>query len=216
MQWGLRTSILRCIIFFKKVIKFEKGGLTSFSRSDRVGRMKIEEIGIKIRAERRRRGLTLEQLARKVSISPITLQRIEVGKSSPSVILLSEIANAVNKSILCFLEEEGKPFIHIKRKNQQSVSSTVGKSKIIGPRRMIADNIVVTYGELKKGKCIDPHTNPGIEWVHHIEGKCEFTLNGQSSIVEAGDSVCYDARLEHSVKALERLKFFTIYLEDEK
>lgn len=190
--------------------------MTSFAGSDRVVRMKIEEIGMKIRSERRRRGLTLEQLARKVSISPITLQRIEVGKSSPSIILLSEIANAVNKSIFCFLEEEGKPFIHIKRKNQRSVSSSVGKSKLIGPRRMIADNIVVTYGELKKGKCIDPHTNPGVEWVYHIEGKCEFRLNGQSSMIEAGDSVCYDARLEHSVRALERLKFFTICLEDEK
>ena len=190
--------------------------MTGSGRSDRVVHMKIEEIGMKIRSERRRRGLTLAQLARKVGISSITLQRIEVGKSSPSVILLSEIANAVNKSIFCFLEEEGKPFIHIKRKNQRSVSSSVGKSKIIGPRRMIADDIVVTYGELKKGRCIDPHTNPGVEWVHHIEGKCEFTLNGQSSIIEAGDSVCYDARLEHSVRALERLKFFTIYLEDEK
>ena len=82
--------------------------------------MKVEEIGAKIRSERKRSGFTLEQLARKVGISPITLQRIEVGKSSPSVILLSEIANTVNKSILSFLEEEGKPLTHIKRKNQRS------------------------------------------------------------------------------------------------
>ena len=178
--------------------------------------MKVEEIGAKIRSERKRSGFTLEQLARKVGISPITLQRIEVGKSSPSVILLSEIANTVNKSILSFLEEEGKPLIHIKRKNQSLLSTPTLKGKVIGPRKMIADNIVVIYGELKKGKAIDPHTNPGVEWVYHIEGKCEFKLNGRSYAFEAGDSVSYDAKLEHSVKAIETLKYISIYVQDEK
>ncbi len=178
--------------------------------------MKVEEIGAKIRLERKKSGLTLEQLARKVGISAITLQRIETGKSSPSVITLSEIANAVSKSIFAFLEEKGKPLIHIKRKNQRSVASSNVKGKLIGPRGMITDNIVVLYGELKKGKSLDPHTNPGVEWVYHIEGKSEFTLNGQSFILEAGDSVSYSARMEHSVKAMETLKYLSIFVEDKE
>ncbi len=176
--------------------------------------MKAEEIGPKIRIERKKNGLTLEQLARKVGISSITLQRIETGKSSPSVITLSEIANAINKPIGSFFEEEGGPLIHIKRKNQRSVSSSHLKGIVIGPRKMITDNIVVIYGELKKGKSLDPHTNPGIEWVYHIEGKSELTWNGQSLFLEAGDSVSYNARMEHSVKALESLKYFTIFVAD--
>ena len=91
--------------------------------------MEVEEIGTKIRIERKKSGLTLEQLARKVGISAITLQRIETGKSSPSVITLSEIANAINRSIFSFFEEKGKPFIHIKRKNQRTVSSSRLKGK---------------------------------------------------------------------------------------
>jgi transcriptional regulator with XRE-family HTH domain len=178
--------------------------------------MRADEIGTKIRAERKKSGLTLDQLARKVGISAITLQRIEVGKSSPSVILLSQIANAVNKPIFSFFEEEGDSFIHIKRKSQRSVSSPVLKGTIIGPRRMIAGNIIVTLGELKKGKCIDSHTNPGVEWVYHTEGKCEFKLNGQSFVIEEGDSISYNARMEHSVKAIEPLKFFSICVEDKE
>ena len=81
---------------------------------------------------------------------------------------------------------------------------------------MITDNIVAIYGELKKGKSLDPHTNPGVEWVYHIEGKAEFTLNGQSFVLETGDSVSYNARMEHSVKALEKLKYFSIFVEDGK
>jgi transcriptional regulator with XRE-family HTH domain len=162
--------------------------------------MKVEEIGKKIRIERRKNGLTLEQLARKVGISSITLQRIETGKSSPSVITLSEIASAIKKPIVAFFEERGTPLIQIKRKNQRSVSSSNFKGVLIGPRRMITDNIVVIYGELKKGKGLDPHTNPGVEWVYHTEGTCEFTLNGPSFILEAGDSISYNARMEHSVR----------------
>ena len=174
------------------------------------------EIGTKIRVERKKNGFTLEQLARKVGISAITLQRIETGKSSPSVVLLSEIADAVNKPISSFFEQKDKPFVHIERKDQQSISSHMLKIKLIGPRNMIKNNIVVTYGELKKGKKIDSHTNKGIEFNYNIEGKAELKLNGQSYFMEAGDSSAFDARLEHSVTALEKLKFFGIYVEDEE
>ena len=66
---------------------------------------------------------------------------------------------------------------------------------------------MVTYGELKKGKKIDSHTNKGVEFNYNIEGKAELKLNGQSYFMEAGDSSAFNARLEHSVTALEKLKF---------
>ncbi len=174
----------------------------------------MEKIGAKIRSERKKSGLTLEQFARKIGISPITLQRIETGKSSPSVVLLSEIAQNVNKPIYSFFEETGKPLIYIKRKNQRLTSSSSLKVRVIAPRKMIADNIVVTYGELKKGRSIDPHQNPGVEWAYVVEGRCEFKQDNQNILLEAGDSLVHNARLEHSVKALENLKFFGIYVED--
>lgn len=177
--------------------------------------MKTIEIGTRIRSERKKNGFSLKQLAEKLAISPITLQRIETGKSSPSVILLAEIAQHLGKSIYSFLRESGKTFFCIKGKDQRSMSSSVLNMKIIGPRNMIAKNIVVTYGELKKGKRIDPHTNRGIEYNYNIEGKAMFELDGQSYLMEAGDSSVFNARLEHSLTALEKLKFFNIYVEDE-
>lgn len=173
------------------------------------------EIGTKIRTERKNRGLTLQQLAQKVGISLITLQRIETGKSSPSVVLLSEIAQNLKKPIISFFDEIDKPLIHIKRKDQQVVSTPVLKVKLIGPRKMIANNVMATYGELKKGKSIDLHRNSGIEWAYHIEGKGELKLNGENFLIAAGDSVSYNAKLEHSLTAIEKIKFFGIYIEEE-
>lgn len=65
---------------------------------------RMVRIGTKIRIERKRSGLTLSQLAEKVGITLITLQRIETGKSSPSVALLSEIAQNLDKSIVSFVK----------------------------------------------------------------------------------------------------------------
>ena len=179
--------------------------------------MTVEKIvGTKIRLERKNSGLTLEKFAKKLGISALTLQRIETGKSSPSVVLLSEIAQQLKKSIHSFLEDKKNSFVCIKRKNQRSIASPMLKIKLIGPRNFIAENIVVTYGELKKGKKIDPHTNRGIEYNYNIEGKSELILDGQSYFLEAGDSSVFDARLEHSVTALETLKFFGIYVEDKE
>jgi transcriptional regulator with XRE-family HTH domain len=176
----------------------------------------MKQVGIIIRRERRNRGLTLKQLAQKVGISPLTLHRIETGKSSPSIVLLSEIAENLKKSIFSFIQDDNINFMHIKRKSQRTLSSSSLKIKLIGPRKMIANNIIVTYGDLKKGKAVDPHLNSGIEWTYVIDGKCIFKLGDQSFLIKAGDSLSYNARLEHSVIAQERLKFFNIYIEDGK
>jgi len=174
----------------------------------------MEKIGTKIRLERKKNGLTLQQLAKRLGINHITLHRIETGKSSPSVALLSEIAQALNQSIVSFVQGIDRPVIHIKKQNQQKMSSPTLKIKVIGPRKMVTNNIVVTYGELRKGQTIQPHTNPGIEFAYNIEGKCEFKSGGQSYFMEAKDSLSYNARVEHSVLALEKLKFIAVYVKD--
>ena len=170
----------------------------------------------RVRAERKRQGLTLGELAKKVGVSLLTLQRIETGKSSPSVALLSQIARHLNKSIVSFVEDTEKPPVFIKAKDRQIISTSSLTLHIIGPKGMIAPNIVISYGEMKKGKTTDAHTNAGIEWAYVIEGKSEVTLNGNTFIMEAGDSQSYDGRAEHSMTVLEDLKFFGVYLEESK
>ena len=176
----------------------------------------MEKIGEKIRKERRKLGLTLQLLAKKVDISPMTLHRIEMGKSNPSIVLLSEIANNLNKPLLSFVEEKKsqKLPIHIKRKDQLSISSPKLKLKVIGPRKMITDDIIVTYGEVKKGKLVDVHSNPGKEFTYIFEGSCKFMQNNEIIMMEGGDSIFHNAGIEHSVAALEKLRFISIFIKE--
>ena len=125
----------------------------------------MDKIGTKIRIERKKSGLTLLQLAARVGVSLLTIQRIETGKSSPSVVLLSEIARSLNKSILSFLEDDvDKPFLQIKRKDQREIGTSALKVRLIGPRKMIRENIAVSYGVLRQGRKVDPHSHRGVEW----------------------------------------------------
>jgi transcriptional regulator with XRE-family HTH domain len=175
-------------------------------------------VGNEIRIERKKAGLTLQQMARKVGISPMTLQRVETGKSSPSLGLLSEIANTLNKSIYSFIKEKRTqrlPF-HITLKDQISMSTPVMKFKVIGPKKMLGKNIVVTHGEFKKGKSVDPHSDNGKEFTYIIEGRCQFKQDGQTILLEAGDSIFHNARIEHSITAIDKFKFFSIYMKDKE
>lgn len=174
----------------------------------------MQNLGPKIREERKKAGLTQKQLAKRIGISPITLQRIETGKSSPSVATLSEIVHHLNKSIVSFFQEIDRPLIHVKGKDQKSISTPSLKIKVIAPKNMIRNDIIVTYGELKKGKRIDPHSNQGVEFAYILEGKCEHRQNNQSIILKKGDSLSYNARIKHEIIALEKLKFVAIYIKD--
>ena len=176
----------------------------------------MDDVGKRIRAERKKKGLSLEAMSKELSVSLITLQRIETGKTSPSVTLLSEIAGYLNKSILSFIPDNKKSLHVIRSKNLQKISSSGLKISLIGPKGMIDENISVSYGELEKGETISSHSNPGIEFAYILEGKCELKVGGETISLEAGDSVAYNARNEHEVFGTEKQKFIAIFVRDKE
>jgi transcriptional regulator with XRE-family HTH domain len=175
--------------------------------------IKPMKVGPKIRTERQRSGMSIEELAKKASISAITLHRVETEKSSPSVFLLSRIAEILNRPVASFFDS-GTSVKHLKRVRQRTVTGGGLKSKIIAPRGMIKDNIQVAYGEVGQ---LDPHTNRGIEYVYCVKGKTELIIDGKSYSMEPGDSIAFNANQEHSVKPLDlTTTFFAILVEDDK
>src|SRR5438477_9330650 len=58
-----------------------------------------DEVGQELRSHREARGLSLRELARKLSISPSALSQIETGKSRPSVSTLYSIVSELGISL---------------------------------------------------------------------------------------------------------------------
>lgn len=159
------------------------------------------DLGKKIREERNKTGLSLKQLADKVGISTMTLQRIETGKTSPSVSVLSQIAIYLKQSLVDFIQEE-KPKIRILRKEDQSVIESSGRRiQVIASDGVIDNSILVNLSEVDS---IDPHTEDGWSFVYVLEGKAIIAHDGTEYVIDTGDALYYDSRYPHSIKAVDK------------
>ncbi|OPY59393.1 MAG: DNA-binding transcriptional repressor PuuR [Syntrophorhabdaceae bacterium PtaU1.Bin034] len=177
----------------------------------------MRNLGLKIRNERKGLGLSLKDLASKVGISTMTLQRIETGKTSPSVSVLAQIACCLKRRIDYFLPENQPPKIVLVNKQKQSVVESSGmKLTIIASPELTGKNIFVNLGEAKKGRFIDPHTEEGHSLVYVLEGDAILEHDGIEHQLREGDAVYYDARYSHSVKAASEIhRFLSIFFKED-
>lgn len=60
---------------------------------------RLKNIGISIKSERLRRGISQEELAEKCDISRNSVSLIETGKINPTIIRVIDIANVLGVSI---------------------------------------------------------------------------------------------------------------------
>ena len=172
------------------------------------------DLGQRIRNERKMLNMTLEQLAKKVGISKMTLHRIETSKTSPSIAILGDIAEALHTPISNFIEED-KGFIKITKKEDQfSVEGDNLIAKNVLPRRSLnslkIDSMAVNYVEARNGAEVKTHTIKGFEWVFQISGKSIFNYDGKELVGNPGDVFFYDGRKPHSVKYKGKNKFLLI------
>lgn len=177
----------------------------------------VDKIGNRIRAERKARGLSIKELAKKCGVSTMTLQRIETGKTSPSVALLSEIAQYLSQTIHFFLKEES-PKIQIIRKNDHRVVAADNMQlTMIAPAGLIDENIFMNLVEAKEGRFVDSHTDNGYSFVYLLQGGIVFEHDSIEYKLQQGDVLYYDASYPHSVKALgKKHKSINIFFKGKK
>jgi transcriptional regulator with XRE-family HTH domain len=177
----------------------------------------MEKIGRKIRTERKARGLSLKELAEKCGVSTMTLQRIETGKTSPSVAILSEIAHYLSQSIDYFIKEES-PKIRIVRSNDYRIVEAENMQlSMIAPLGFIEDNMFVNLVEAKQGRFVESHTDNGYSFVYILEGGIIFEHDGVKYELHPGDVLYYNSAYPHSVTATGKThKSINIFFKGKK
>ena len=174
----------------------------------------MEGIGRKIRTERKTKGLSLKELAQKCGVSTMTLQRIETGKTSPSVAVLSQIAHFLAQPIDFFIKEESPKIRVVKRNDHRVVEAEKMQLSMIAPLGLIDDNIVINLVEAKKGQFIDSHTEDGYSFVYVLEGGIVFEHDGIKYELQPGDVLYYNASYPHSVTATGKThKSFNVFFK---
>ena len=171
-----------------------------------------------IKELRKQKRITLQQLADLTGLTKGYLSKIERAKKAPPYSTLNKIALALNVDAASLLgsnfnQSQDKRISFTRQHDRQRVEQ-------LGS---IADGSLYGYqyealAYDKHGKNMDPFIiepafedeaifqHEGEEFMFVLEGKHEFVYDGETYIMEKGDSVYFDAAVPHTGKSLGKKK----------
>lgn len=170
-----------------------------------------EVIGARVGELRARLGITLEQLAAATGFSKGYLSKIENSRKVPPIGTLSRIAQALSTDITALLNAPSaspdKAFCVVRANERRPVvrGGTAFGYDYVG----LADNrrekkmepFLFTFPS-----AIDKYVffeHEGEEFMFVLAGRVEWQCGGEKLVLEAGDSVYFDARLPHRGRAID-------------
>lgn len=159
-------------------------------------------------------GLTIDQFAELVGSNRSMIQRVETGAKSPTIDLLTEIANVCRKPMIEFLGEEPAQFLKYSLETQKKILGMDHEVIIIGPYGLLSSNMVVNLFRGETGGVVKPQTHKGYCWVYITKGVCVFEHDGTPHELKAGDSIYYDASKSQTLKIISALESIRITIRE--
>jgi len=189
----------------------------------------MENLGRKIRKERTRRQLTLEQLSQKTGLSKSFLSLVERGLTEASVTSLKKISKQLGFSVVNLFSEENNPnpdwdYNNSMQKINDAAPTYVTNVEVVrsDKRKRLAlpgSNVVydlltpdmkrqleVMYMRVTEGEdsgsepMLDP---PGEKLGIVLKGSIEVTIGDEVFRIQEGDTIYYPTNMPHSWRALE-------------
>jgi XRE family transcriptional regulator, regulator of sulfur utilization len=163
--------------------------------------MDLAVLGQRIQRWRTERGLTLQELADRSSVSISMLSSVERGAKAPTVVVLDRIAGGLGVPLARLVDEPGAHRVLVRRAAEQDVVDEPG-----GWRRTILTPVVPGVNfewvrtELPAG--CDAGTFPSYaagshEFVAVQSGTLTMTIADRELVLSAGDSVYFAADVPH-------------------
>lgn len=164
--------------------------------NDQEAEAALAAVGPRLRAVRKRRGVTLAQLAEATGVSVSTLSRLESGGRKPTLELLLPLAKAhqVPLDELVGAPATGDPRIH--------------------PRPIVRDGVTFLPLSRRPGgvqafkQILPPHrhhddprmqTHEGHEWMYVLSGRVRLLLGEHDLILLPGEVAEFDTRIPHCI-----------------
>jgi transcriptional regulator with XRE-family HTH domain len=164
-------------------------------------RASLSKLGHRVRDERIRRGLSLQQLSQRSRVSSSMISAIERGAKAATVIILDRIATGLNTSLSRLLEKETGARVIFLRHNRQKVAKAASgwERRILSP---VLPGVEFEFMRTTLGQSVDagvflPHARGSREYVAVEQGALLLTLDGKPHKLNAGDSIYYDGDCMH-------------------
>lgn len=177
---------------------------------------RIKRLGAKIRTLRKERGLTLKSLAQLSGLSHPFLSQVERGLARPSMNSLHQISEALGTNASWLLAgSENTREATVIRASDTSVVPASELGDMDGLRRVVAPEaspfqVVEFSGAPDTFR--EYWVHDGFETIYVISGVVDVDLDGEIFRLEPSDSISYDTRKPHRLRAAtgERVKLLMI------
>jgi transcriptional regulator with XRE-family HTH domain len=185
------------------------GAATALGPSEEgAGRTPVErddELGRRIRQIRTERGLSLAALAAKAGVTRSFVSSVERGIAYPSVLVLREIAAALDVPVfMLFTGGAGSTGIVVRpgdRKRIQSPSSPISYELLSPDLQRKIEMIIM---RLEPGSESSSGAHEGEEVSFLLHGHVVVTVGGVEYEMHAGDTIYFTSGLPHKVRSVDK------------
>jgi transcriptional regulator with XRE-family HTH domain len=157
-------------------------------------------VGERLRELRQQKNLSVRALASLSGLAINTLSMIENGRTSPSVSTLQILARALEVPIAAFFEQAAveKKIVHVRKEQRPTVTVDTTRLEHLG--KDLAGNAVQPFVFTLQpgsgsGHSLIVHT--GHEFVYCLSGQVFYSIEGETYLLEAGDSIVFESHLPH-------------------
>ena len=161
-----------------------------------------ERLGARVKELRRRRGLTLEDLAERAGVSRAMISKVERGEKNPTLVVAAKVAEGLGVTISELLGvEQRREIVVIPRERRmtmrdpesgferQLLSPTFGGHSVEFVRNIVPHGS--TSGEFP------PHRRGVEEYVVVEKGRLRTFVGDEEHLLEAGDALYFEADVSH-------------------
>lgn len=158
-------------------------------------RTELEQIGGRLRAARRAKGLTLDGLAASAGMSASTLSRLESGKRQASLELLLPLTRRLGIR----LDDLVPPAPEDPRVRRPVVRRAGMVIAPLAPEGSPVETFKITYLPGAEPPALRVHD--GYEWLYVLAGRLRLRLGEQDLVLTRGEAAEFDTRVPHAMSA---------------
>lgn len=158
-------------------------------------------LGRRVRDERFRRGLSLDELSQNARVSRSMLSAVERGAKAPTVLVLDRIATGLGTSLARILGEEQPLRVVLLRQNEQKVARDASgwERRILSP---VLPGVEFEFMRTTLGPRVDagvfqPHARGSREYVAVERGTLRLEIDGEEHLLQEGDAIYYEGDVQH-------------------
>lgn len=166
----------------------------------------VVQISNKIKSIRKERSLTLQDVAERAGVTKGLISQIENSRTIPSLLVLIQIIKALEIDLDDFFSElslhaKETPIL-VQRKSdyerfEKEPASGYEYFRIF-TKKVKQSTIDIVLLEIQPGSSRDFVQTEAFEYKYIISGSVRYLFRDQEIILESGDSMLFDGRLEHN------------------